>query len=392
MYIKRTASKVVQDLAGKFRIVSVVGPRQSGKTTLLQHAFPDKPYVSLEDLRVREFAQSDPVGFLKQYQDGAFLDEVHHVPNLLSQIQTIVDQKNEPGQFILSGSNNLLVSEEMSQSLAGRVFPLTLLPLSIEELSQEQLVDKEYSLDVILKGGYPEVWQKSISPTLSSSAYIATYVERDVRQLVNVGDLSLFRRFIELLASNTGQLLNKESFSNALGIRGDTVERWLSVLEATYVVFRLRPWHRNVKKRLVKTPKVYFYDTGLACYLLGIEAESLLKKHPLHGALFENMLVVEYIKWAHHRAREPRATFFRDSRGNEVDLTVQLQTETTPIEIKSSQTFNESFLKGVKVLQSIEANRAKPIIALGASDSQRRTDFDASSWWQLSEFLSERLE
>lgn len=391
-FIPREASESIKRLAKQFRVVSVVGPRQSGKTTILKKIFPEKSYISLEDLRNRDFAKQDPVGFLEQFKDGAFIDEVHHAPGLLSQIQVKVDQDKRRGQFLLSGSNNILVSALGSQSLAGRAASFILLPLSVSELINSKLLKKDMSLTAQLRGGYPEIWEQNLSSTLVSSAYVASYVERDVRQIANIGELSVFRKFIELTASNTGQLLNKESFSNALGIVGNTIERWFSILEATYVAFRLKPWSGNVKKRLVKSPKVYFYDTALLCYLLGIESEEVLNKHPLKGQIFENMQVVEYFKWAYNSSKEPRANFYRDSAGNEVDLVSQINSKTQSIEIKSSASFKEIYNKGITKFQDINNNQHKPLIVLGANESQKRSDFDVSSWYALSDFLNQRIK
>lgn len=390
-FIERKASEGIKDLAQQFRVVSVVGPRQSGKTTILQKIFPDKPYVSLEDLRNREFAEEDPIGFLKQYKSGAFIDEVQHVPRLLSQIQVDVDKDKTRGKYLLSGSNNLLISAQSSQSLAGRAAPFILLPLSLGELFSANLLSKEDKLLAQLRGGYPEIWEQQSNPSLVSSAYIASYIERDVRQLANIGDLSVFRKFIELVASNVGQLLNKESFSNALGISNDTIERWLSILEVTYVVFRLRPWHGKVKKRLIKSPKVYFYDIGLLCYLLGIESEKILSTHPLRGNIFENLQVVEYFKWSYNRNREPRATFYRDSNGSEVDLVSLLNSKTQSIEIKSSATYKSIFNQGIIKFSELEASQHRPVVVLGGEDSQTRSQFDISSWYELGNHLDNRL-
>ena len=391
-YIARKATESLKKLAKQFRIVSVVGPRQSGKTTILQKTFPQKPYVSLEDLKNRGFAEQDPLGFLHQFKDGAFIDEVHHVPKLLSQIQVDVDKDKRRGKYLLSGSNNLLISAIGSQSLAGRAVPFILLPLSISELFNAELLEPENKLKAQIKGGYPEVWEQDLDPSTSSSAYIASYVERDVRQIANIGDLATFRKFIELVASNVGQLLNKESFSNALGIRNDTIERWLSILEATFVAFRLQPWHGKVKKRLIKSPKIYFYDTGLLCYLLGIESEKTLNTHPLKGNIFENLQIIEYMKWSYNRNREPRATFYRDSNGQEVDLVCLLNSKTQSIEIKSSATYKTNFNQGIIKFSKIESNQHRPIVTLGSTESQNRSDFDICSWYEAGRYLDKRIK
>ena len=391
-YIERTATKSIKDLAKQFRVVSVVGPRQSGKTTILRKIFPDKAYVSLEDLRNRDFANEDPIGFLEQFKDGAFLDEIHHAPKILSQIQVKVDQDKKRGQFILSGSNNLLISALGAQSLAGRMAPFTLLPLSLSELFSEKLLKPTQKNLAQIQGGYPEIWEQKLSAKLASSAYIASYVERDVRQLINVGDLSIFRKFLELIASNVGQLLNKQSISNALGISNMTIERWLSVLEASFVIFRITPWNKKTTKRLIKSPKIYFYDTGLLCNLLGIETETILDSHPLKGQIFENLITLEYIKWCYNNNRDPRCNFFRDSNGNEVDLVTLLQAKTLSIEIKSSMTFSTGFLKGIKNFANLETNQHKPIIVTGSNEGQKRSDCDISAWWNLVELLEKRLD
>ncbi|MGA7979961.1 MAG: ATP-binding protein, partial [Chromatiaceae bacterium] len=319
--IPRTLAAIAEELAGQYPVVTVTGPRQSGKTTLCRAVFRDKRYVNLESPDVREFARSDPRGFLASYADGAILDEIQRVPGLVSYLQPMVDERNEPGQFILTGSQQFEVMSAITQSLAGRTALLKLLPLSIEELSGAGI--KPQIDRLLLSGFYPRLYDAGLDPTQALGDYVETYVERDVRQLTAIKDLALFERFVRLCAGRVGQLLNLQSLGNDVGISHTTARSWLTVLEASYVIFLLQPWHTNISKRQIKSPKLYFYDVGLAAYLLGAENELHVSRHPLRGSLFENLVIIEALKYRYHRGKRNNLYFWRDAKGNEVDLLIE---------------------------------------------------------------------
>ncbi|MFP4226818.1 MAG: ATP-binding protein, partial [Desulfobacterales bacterium] len=289
--IPRTIETVLQRLAGQYPVITMTGPRQSGKTTLCRTAFAYKPYVNLEAPDIRQFARDDPRGFLAQYPDGAVLDEIQRAPDLVSYIQPLVDEDQREGRFIMTGSQQFEVSDTVNQSLAGRTALVKLLPFSLEELqSAIKLPDID---SLILHGFYPRIWDKQLDPTQALGDYFETYIERDLRQLATIKDLNLFERFIRLCAGRIGQLLNLSSLANDAGVSHTTAGNWISILEASYILFLLPPYHRNISKRLVKSPKLYFYDVGLAAFLLGIENARQISRDPLRGNLFENMVIVE---------------------------------------------------------------------------------------------------
>lgn len=345
MLITRTAEKELRKLAGQFKAVAVVGPRQSGKTTLVRMAFPDKAYVSLENPDTRRFAIEDPRGFIASYPDGAILDEIQRTPDLFSYLQQVLDENKGKGRFIITGSNNFLLQENISQSLAGRVGYLYLLPLSINELPTFKFSVNEQ----IHKGFYPAMYEQEGQTDVSKYYlnYIRTYIERDVRLIRNVTDLYAFERFLRLCAGRTGQLLNMNSLAVETGVDNKTIGAWLSVLEASFVVFRLQPYHRNYNKRIVKMPKLYFYDTGVASALLGIENPDQLALHPFRGGLFENMVVIDFLKSRYNRGKPNNLYFWRDSLGTEIDLLVEKANSILPIEIKSGQTITDDYFKSM---------------------------------------------
>ena len=345
MLITRTAEKELRTLAGQFKAVAVVGPRQSGKTTLVRMAFPDKAYVSLENPDTRRFAIEDPRGFIAGYPDGAILDEIQRTPDLFSYLQQVLDENKGKGRFIITGSNNFLLQENISQSLAGRVGYLYLLPLSINELPKHKLSVNEQ----IHKGFYPAMYEQEGQTEVGKYYlnYIRTYIERDVRLIRNVTDLYTFERFLRLCAGRTGQLLNMNSLAVETGVDNKTIGAWLSVLEASFVVFRLQPYHKNYNKRIVKMPKLYFYDTGVASALLGIENPDQLALHPFRGGLFENMVVVDFLKSRYNRGKSNNLYFWRDSLGTEIDLLVEQANSLLPIEIKSGQTITDDYFKSM---------------------------------------------
>ena len=342
--IYREAEKELQLLSAQFKAVAVTGPRQSGKTTLVKKVFKEKAYVNLENPDLRQFAREDPRGFLSNYPDGAILDEVQRVPELFSYLQQILDEKEQNGSFILTGSNNFLLNSNISQSLAGRVGYLFLLTLDIGEINP----GANMSNQLIFKGGYPEIYQKDIDPKKYYDNYIRTYVERDVRLLKNITDLYTFERFLRLCAGRTGQLLNMSSLAADVGVDVKTIGSWLGVLEASFIAFRLYPYHENYNKRIVKMPKLYFYDTGLASALMGIEDVSQLTIHPLRGGLFENLVVVDFLKRLYNNGKQNNLYFWRDNIGNEVDLLIKKGANRYPVEIKSAQTISDEFFKGIR--------------------------------------------
>jgi len=349
--IKRNLQKQVLHFAGKFPVVTLTGPRQSGKSTLLRTSFPDYNYVSLEEPDIRLMAESDPKFFLNNLQGKTIIDEVQYVPDLFSYIQTRVDAENRSGMYILSGSQNFLLMQRITQSLAGRAAILKLLPFSYDEICQ---LNPGKAIDeLILFGGYPRIYDKNILPHEFYPNYIQTYVERDVRLLRNITDLSLFIRFIKLCAGRIGQMLNTASLANDCGINVATANAWLSLLETSYIIFQLKPYYKNFNKRLVKSPKLYFYDTGLACSLLSIENAVQVNTHYLRGELFENWTIAEYIKQSYANAKEPSIYFWRDSNGHEIDLLTETANGIEAFEIKSGATMNTDHFKGLKRWQEI---------------------------------------
>ncbi len=346
--IPRTIEPALIDGARHYPVVTITGPLQSGKTTLCRKVFPDKAYVSLENMDTRNFAREDPLGFLAGLPDGAILDEIQQVPELPSYIQTLVDERPQNGLFILTGSQQFEVATVINQSLAGRTALLKLLPFSLQELGKRAAgasVD-----DLILTGFYPRIWKEGLEPVQALGNYMETYVERDIRQLVTIKDLSLFQRFVTLCAGRVGQLLNFNSLAADTGVSHQTARNWLTLLEASYIVFRLPPYHANISKRLVKSPKLYFYDVGLASYLLGLENELHVSRDPLRGNLFENMVVMEALKYRFHRGQRSNLNFYRDSNGKEIDLFLRYGPDIFPIEIKSGMTIANDYFKSIRLL------------------------------------------
>ncbi len=344
--IRRQIEPVLLGLADKYPVVTVTGPRQSGKTTLCRQVFPDKAYVSLEDPDTRRYARDDPRGFLAAYREGAVLDEIQRTPDLVSYLQGEVDRDDRPGRFILAGSQQFEVMSTISQSLAGRTAMLRLLPFSFNEVAEYGPLD---DLEVLLhRGFFPRIHERDLDPTQALGDYLETYVERDLRQLAQVRDLASFETFLRLCAGRVGQLLNMHSLANDVGVSHSTIRAWITLLEASYIVFLLRPWHANLGKRLVKAPKLYFYDVGLASYLLGIERPGYLRSHPLRGNLFENLVVAEVLKYRYNRGRRSNLYFFRDSVGNEVDLLMEFGNGVFAMEIKAGSTVNPDYFKGLE--------------------------------------------
>lgn len=344
--INRILAEQIQRLSLKFPVVAVTGPRQSGKSTLLKHLFPDRRYASLEDPDIRLYAQEDPRAFLADHQNGCILDEVQRVPELFSYIQTIVDATNKPGQFILSGSQNFLLSEQISQSLAGRVALLNLLPLSIAELDAANLLPNTPEA-LLFNGCYPRIYSGHIDPNDWYPNYISTYLERDVRLIKNITDLSTFQHFLKLCAGRCGQLLNLTALGNDCGVSHNTIKAWISLLETSFIAFRVQPYYRNFSKRLVKTPKLYFYDTGLVCHLLGLKSAEDLETHYLRGGIFESFVISEIQKHYLNQAKIPNLYFWQDKSHIEVDCIIETGDHLSAIEIKSSKTISRDFMKNL---------------------------------------------
>jgi hypothetical protein len=347
---KRSVADIVKRFSKIYPVIGITGPRQSGKTTLAQLLFPHFPYVNLENLDIRLQAQDDPRAFLARYKNGAIFDEVQHVPEVLSYLQQIVDESDQKGRYVVTGSQNFALSEQIAQSLSGRIGMLTLLPLSMEELDYES----DDFTSVMFYGGYPGLYQRNMKPTEFFPSYIQTYLERDVRQIKNIEDLGLFQNFIKLCAGRIGQVLNYSSLAQDCGISNTTVYKWLTVLEASYIIFTLQPYHKNFSKRLVKNPKLYFYDTGLACSLLGLEQEQQLETHYLRGNLYENLVILEVLKARLNKGLLPHLYFWRDLSGREVDLIAEWGGSTKAIEIKMGSTLQPNFVKGVNYFCSLD--------------------------------------
>jgi predicted AAA+ superfamily ATPase len=382
MMISRKLGPKLTSLFSKFPVVTLVGPRQSGKTTLAKELFAPLPYVNMEDFTMRSFALEDPKSFLKSYPDGLIIDEVQHVPELFSYLQVFVDEKDRPGQYVLTGSQQFLVNAKISQSLAGRVALTTLLPLAYPEIKDQE--KDLYSL--LFKGFYPRLYRYDIEPTDFYPHYIQTYVERDVRQIINITDLSLFQKFLKLCAGRVGQLLNVSSLANDCGISHATAKSWLSLLEMSFILTLVKPYHKNFNKRLVKSPKIYFYDTGLLCSLLDISSSKQLETHYARGALFENFIFLELTKAALNQGKRPHVYFWRDKQGDEVDFLVEVGEKILPIEVKSGQTLNESFFTALDQWKNW-AGQNEAYLVYGGEESQIRKRATVLSWRDLGALL-----
>ena len=367
---KRELEAELKDLAKGYPIVTVFGPHQSGKTTVVKHAFPQKQYANLELPDIRSLATKDPRGFLEQFPEGAILDEIQRVPELLSYLQPLVDEKNQKGMFILTGSHQLELQEAISQSLAGRTAILTLLPLNLTEL---QTAGFDLSINEwILKGGYPRIYKENLDPTKAYRNYFQTYVERDLRQSIQVKDLMQFERFIQILAGRIGSILNMDDIGGEVGISSHTVKHWISILEASFIIFRLPPYFENFGKRVIKSPKLYFNDVGLASYLLGIQNETQLNRDPLRGHLFENAVILELKKYKLNQGLDPNLFYYRDVRKNEIDVIYKKGHDLIPIEIKSSKTFHLDFIDKLHFFQSIAPERSPQSFLIYAGDIEQR--------------------
>lgn len=382
MVTRKLQEKLI-GLSNKYPFVLITGPRQSGKSTLAKMAFPNYKYISFSDIDIRTFAKEDPRGFIATYPDKVIIDEVQKEPSILSYLQTYVDKENREGMYILTGSQNLLIMEQIDETLAGRIGILRLLPFSAKELFSASLLPETVD-EQIFNGFYPRLYDKLIAPDDYYPNYINTYVERDVRSIKQITDLSLFVKFLKMCAGRIGQLLNKSSIAIECGISEPTVQAWLSVLEQCYIIHLLRPDHNNFSKRLVKTPKLYFYDTGLACSLLEITSASQIHSHYLRGELFENMVINEFIKERFNNGKEANFTFWRDSNQNEVDLITTEATQQYGYEIKSGATFRKEYFKGLDYWAKLsKASTTSRTVIYGGENGMITSNGNVVSWNEI---------
>lgn len=381
--IPRHIQPRLRQQAAQYPVVTVIGPRQSGKTTLARATFADKPYVSLEDPDVRRFALEDPRGFLAGYSSGAIFDEIQRVPQLPSYLQSLVDRNDTPGQFILTGSQQFELMTQVTQSLAGRTALLRLLPLTLAEVSSAERTHKNLA-STLLHGFYPRVHDKGLDPSQAMGDYFSTYVERDLRQLAAVQDLRQFERFVRLCAGRTGQLLNLSNLANDAGISQPTARAWIDLLQTSFIVHLLPPWHTNAGKRLIKAPKLYFHDTALACWLLGLRTPEQVQRDPLWGALFENFVVIEALKDRLNAGESAELYFYRDSEGNEVDLFIPVGRQFHAVEIKAGATVNPDYFKGLNRFDShFPGVLHGGCVVYGGEQGQNRTHWPVHPWQQL---------
>ncbi|HPM11479.1 MAG: ATP-binding protein [Paludibacter sp.] len=384
MLVHREVVSAIRQMVDKFPVIALTGPRQSGKTTLLRTMFSDYRYVSLEDPDTRSFAENDPRGFLKQYDKHIIFDEVQRVPHLFSYIQSVVDDSGIMGQFIFSGSQNFHLMHNITQSLAGRTAIFRLFPFDFQELKSAGLLQNDYTAH-LLKGFYPAIYNRNIRPVDFYPNYIETYIQRDVSELLAIQDMSLFRKFLALSATRAGQVLNMSSLAKEVGMSMPTVKAWLSALENSYVVFLLQPYYNNFSKRVIKSPKLYFFDTGLLCNLLRISDVSQIDNQAIKGALFENMIVSEYVKKKYHRnKRQTDLWFWRDSHGNEVDLLIDKPQETEIVEIKATQTLMPELFKGLNYYAALETKvKLTKTLVYGGSERQERSIAQVLPWSEV---------
>lgn len=381
---KREAEKIIRDLASSYPVVAITGPRQSGKTTLIQTVFKSKKYISLEDLDQKAFAKDDPKGFLSQAGKGLLIDEIQNCPDLFSYIQGIVDKNKRPGHFIITGSQQFGLFSKITQSLAGRVGLVELLPFSLSEINKiTGTADK-----ILYKGLYPPLYDKKFKPHIWYEDYVKTYIERDARQLMHIKDLSLFQKFVSLCAARVGQLVNYSELSNAIGVDTRTIKAWLSVLEASYIIFLLKPHHKNFSKKLIKTPKLYFYDPGLLCHLMRLREEDL-PLSPYKGAVFESLIISECLKYNKNYRLGLDFYFWRDNKGIEIDLLFQKGPKLFPVEIKSGKTLHSIFFKNLKLYKQYSGSSyGQAFIIYGGNEKQKRNHGLVLPWKKTSKLFS----
>ena len=383
--IERDISPVLRERFRQYPFVTVTGPRQSGKTTLCRNTFPELAYANLEDPTQRAFAESDPRGFIDSLGPSGLIDEVQHVPELLSYLQVIADEAARNSMYVLTGSEQFQLTESITQSLAGRTALLRLLPCSMSE--RRRFGASEVLNETMFTGSYPRVLDQGLHPPEAFASYVETYVERDVRRLGNVRQLTAFRQFMRLCAGRIGQLLNLTSLASDVGIRHNTARDWFTVLEASFITFQLEPYRSNIRKRLIKSPKLYFYDTGLACYLLGIEHPDQLATHPLRGALFENLVVSEVLKSHYNRGLRPNLSFFRDSNGLECDLLMQQGGEITALEVKAGATISSDYFGPIQRVAKLIPEVTRSIVVYGGDSKQTRHNVEVLPFLDLAEAL-----
>ncbi|MBP6448171.1 MAG: ATP-binding protein [Saprospiraceae bacterium] len=382
--IKRKLSEHVKHAATYYPIISVAGPRQAGKSTMLQQVFPDYEYISLEDPDMYALASTDARGFFDRYKEGVIIDEAQKVPELFSFMQGIVDKKRTPGRFVLSGSQNYLMHRNITQSLAGRIDLSTLYPFDFEEMATITNWDEDIET-AMLNGFYPGKLTGHIPAKMFYNNYIKTYLERDVSDLVNVGNMTTFRTFLKLVAYKCGSQLNLSDLSNDLNVSVNTIKTWITILESSYIIFMLPAYHKNLGKRLLKTPKLYFFDTGLLCHLLGLQDEAKLRASDKYGNIFENFIIAEKVKYKAHRQMDPDMFFFRDSNGLEVDLLeIKENDEVEMSEIKSGKTFKSEFLISMKKLKALDS-ALKMNLVYDGSESVTLAEYRVMNWRKLHE-------
>ncbi len=377
--IKRTAQSTLEKMSLGFPVIAVTGPRQSGKSTLVQTTFAEKDYVTFDNLDVLASAKADPRGFLSRFPDGAAIDEAQRFPELFSYIKVIVDEIKKPGMFVLTGSQQFGLVSSITESLAGRVGIVELLPFSAEELQSSNLLPPVIN-EILFKGMYPPLYDKNLLPSQWFAGYVTTYIERDVRNMLNIRELNIFQRFLRMCAARVGQLLNISALANDCGISTPTARNWISVLEASYIIFLLRPHFSNFGKRLVKMPKLYFHDTGLATWLLNIHDTTHLAIHSSRAALFENFIVSELLKQRYNRGLVSNLYFWRNNLGDEIDLLIDNGTEQIPVEIKSGETITEDYFKTLKKWKKITGKETASYLIYAGSESHLRHSVKIIPW------------
>jgi len=384
MFIERHITKIIESGRRQVPVIAVIGPRQSGKSTLVKNIFNDYLYLDMQDAELCEFANTDPKGFLKTYKHdkGVILDEAQYAPKLFSQLKVEVDKDPRPGYYVLSGSQNFLLHEKISESLAGRVYFYTLLPFSISELATSKHIVESVD-EQLCKGFYPRVYQPQVDMQEYYKNYISTYVERDIRRIKNITDILMFKKFMQLCAARVGSTLNYSKLATDCGISVQTAKSWFALLETSFILFLLPSHHENLRKRITKSPKLYFYDTGLALSLLGFDHEALIKNRELRGAFFENMMILDLIKYFKNDGKSPMLTFFRDSNQNEVDLIIEIGGKTTLLEIKSSETMNSKYFDTLVWFARQRKNPSKLVVAYGGDKVQERSQGVVVPWNKL---------
>jgi len=387
-YFPRDIEKEALELAAHYPVLTITGPRQSGKTTLARHLFKNLPYFSFENPDLRRLVINDPRKFLSQLPHGAILDEIQNVPDILSYLQEIADERKNNALYVITGSNHFAVMQKVTQSLAGRTGILKLLPFNLRETGGDDLFSTN---ELLIKGFYPAIYKSKLSASKIYRNYYETYLQKDVRQLIQIKDLNLFDKFIRICAGRTGSLLNTANIANETGLSMPTIRSWLSVLEASYIIMLLPPFYENIKKRMIKSPKLYFYDVGLASYLLGIEEKVMMSRDPLRGSLFENMVVMEIVKHRFNAGFDHNVSFFRDSHHNEVDMVFRQGPKLIPIEIKSSQTFNPDFLNGLNYFKSVFPERVEKEFVIYDGQIEQTGQLSILNYKTLSKKMAEYI-